>query len=59
MHVKFSMGTKHAVKGYGIVPFWMESGGTLRMQDLLRVIGLKRSVIPVLMIEKNGFDFMF
>jgi hypothetical protein len=28
MHVELGMGTKHAVKGSGTVPFWMESGGT-------------------------------
>jgi hypothetical protein len=37
MHVEFSMGTMHAVKGYKTVPFWIESGGTLRVQDVLWV----------------------
>jgi hypothetical protein len=37
MHVEFGMGTKHAVKGFGTMPFWMESGGTLRVQDVLWV----------------------
>jgi hypothetical protein len=31
MHVEFGMGIKHAVKGFGTVPFQMESGGTLRV----------------------------
>jgi hypothetical protein len=31
MHVELGMGTKHAVKGFGTVPFQMESGGTLRV----------------------------
>jgi hypothetical protein len=37
----------------------MESEGTLRVQDVLWVLELKRSVISVSMIENNGFDVAF
>ena len=54
--MELDIGTKHAVKGSGTVPFWMESGGTLRVSNVLWVPELKRSVLLVLVIEKKGFD---
>jgi hypothetical protein len=59
MHVELGMGTNHAVKGPRIVPFQMESGGVLRVMDVLWVLKLKRSVVSILMIEKKGFDILF
>jgi len=59
MHVEFGMVTKHAMKGYGTFPLQMESRGILRVQDVLWVPELKRSVILVSMIEKKGFDVAF
>ena len=37
VHVELGMGTKHAVKGSRTVPFIMESGGVLRVMDMLWV----------------------
>jgi hypothetical protein len=59
MHVEFGMGTMHALKGFGIVSFQMESGGTMRVHYVLWVPELKRSVISISMIEKKGFDVAF
>jgi hypothetical protein len=59
VHVELGMGTKHAVKGSGIVPFQMESGGMLRVMDVLWVPELRRSVLSVSTIEKKGFDVLF
>jgi hypothetical protein len=59
MHVELSMGTKHAMKGYGIVPFQLESRGTLRVMNVLWVPELNRSLISVSMIEKKVFDVAF
>jgi hypothetical protein len=38
------MGTKHAVQESGIVPLWMESGGTLRVTNVLWVPELRRHI---------------
>jgi hypothetical protein len=59
MHVELGMGTKHAVKGSGTISFQLESGGTLRVTNVLWVPELKRSVISVSVIEKKGFDVAF
>jgi hypothetical protein len=58
MYVELGMGTKHAVKGSGTVPFQMESGGVLRVTNVLWVPELRRSVLSVSTIEKKGFDCM-
>jgi hypothetical protein len=59
MHVELGMGTKHAVKGFGIVSFQMESRGALRVTNVLWVLELKRSVLSVSVIEKKGFEVAF
>jgi hypothetical protein len=59
VHVELGMGTKHAVKGSGTVPFQMESGGVLRVMNVLWVPELRRSVLSVSTIEKKGFDVLF
>jgi hypothetical protein len=59
VHVKLGMGTKNAVKGSEIVPFQMESGGLLRVMNVLWVPKLRRSVLLVSTIEDKGFDILF
>jgi hypothetical protein len=56
MHVELGVGTKHSLKGTGTIPFHMELGSLLRVMNVLWVPKLKRSVLSVSLIEKNGFD---
>jgi hypothetical protein len=58
VHVELGMGTKHAMKGSGIVPFRMESRGVLRVMNVLWVLEL-RSVLSVSTIENKRFDITF
>jgi hypothetical protein len=55
MHVEIGMGTKYIVMGYGIIPFWMESGGVLRVTYVIWVPKCKRSLLLISMVEKKGF----
>jgi hypothetical protein len=57
--MEFGIGTKHAVKGSGTMPFRMESKGVLKVTNVLWVPELKRSVHSVSSIEKKGFDILF
>jgi hypothetical protein len=59
MHMELGVGTNHAVKGSETVSFQMDSGGVLRVQNVLWVPELKRSVISVLVIEKKGYEVLF
>jgi hypothetical protein len=58
-YVELGVGTKHAVKGTGTVPFQMESRGVLRVMNALWVPELRRSVLSVSAIEKKRFDIAF
>jgi hypothetical protein len=53
------MGTKHALQGSGTMPFWIESGGILRVMNVLWVLELRRSLLSVSMIEKKGYEVLF
>jgi hypothetical protein len=45
MHVECSVDTKHAVKGVGTVLFQLESGGSLKVADVLYVPKLKMNLL--------------
>jgi hypothetical protein len=59
MNVEFDMGTKHEVKGYGRVSFYMDSRGILRVMNVIWVPKHRRSVLLVSRIEKKVFDVLF
>jgi hypothetical protein len=59
MHADLGVATKHAVKGSGTMPFQMESGGVLRVTNVLWVPELKSSVLSVSTIEKKGYEVLF
>jgi hypothetical protein len=59
VHVDLGVATKHAVKGSGTVPFQMESGGILRVTNVLWVPELRWSVLSVSAIEKKGYEVLF
>jgi hypothetical protein len=59
MYMELGMGTQHAMQGFGIVPFHMNSGGVLRVTYVLWVSELRRSMISVSMIEKKSCEVLF
>jgi hypothetical protein len=59
VHVDLGVATKHVVKGSGTMPFWMESGGVLRVKNVLWVPKLRWSVLSVSAIEKKGYEVLF
>jgi hypothetical protein len=59
VHVEVSVGTKHALKGTGTVPFQMGLGGVLRVMNVLWVQELRTCLLLVSAIEKKGLDVVF
>jgi hypothetical protein len=53
------MGTKHAVQGFDIVSFKLESRELLRVSNVLWVPEHRRSVLLVSKVEKNGYHILF
>jgi hypothetical protein len=59
LYVELGMGTKHVVQGCGTVSFQMESSGILQVTNVLWVPELRRSVLSILAIDKNGYEVLF
>jgi hypothetical protein len=59
VHVKLGMGTKNALNGSRTVLFRIESGGVLRVMDMLWVPKCRRSVLFDSTIGKKGFNVSF
>lgn len=59
MHVECSVDTKHAVKGVGTVLFQLESGGSLKVADVLYVPKLKMNLLSVSALEDKGYAVVF
>jgi hypothetical protein len=59
LHVRIGDQSQHAVKGVETVPFRMESGGVLRVQNVLWVPELKCNMLSVSSIEQMGFEVVF
>jgi hypothetical protein len=59
LYVELGMGTKNAMHEFGTMPFQMESGGILRVTNVLWVPEFKRSVLSVSAIEKKGYEVLF
>ena len=55
------LGDKSQLKilGSGVVPFKMETGHMMQVHDVLFVLGLRYNVLPILMMDKKGFEVLF
>ena len=47
------------IRGSGVVPFRMERGCMMRVEDVLFVPGLRYSVIFISIMERKGFEALF
>jgi hypothetical protein len=59
LHMVLGDKSQLEIRGSGVVPFRMETGHVMRVQDVLFVPGLRYSMISVSMIEKKGFEVLF
>jgi hypothetical protein len=54
LHVVCGVNTMHTVKGLGIVDFQLESGGSLKVAEVLHVPELKLNLLSVSFFEDGG-----
>jgi hypothetical protein len=59
VHVELGNDAKYAVKGVGTILFQLESSSSLEVKDVLYVLGLKKNLLAVLVMEDNGFVVEF
>ena len=55
LHMVLGDKSQLEIQGSCVVPFRMEIGRVIRVQDVLFVHGLRHSMISVSMIERKGF----
>ena len=60
-HEKLVLGddARYAVKGAGATSFQLDSSKTLRMRDVLLVLGMTSNLVAVSTLEDEGYDMIF
>ena len=59
LQVELGDNTKHAVKGVGTWSFYLDSGDSLHMKDVLFVLGLKNNLLSISTLEYRGYTVAF
>jgi hypothetical protein len=59
LQVELGDNTKYAFKGVGTTSLHLESGNSLRMSDMLYVLGLKKNLLYTSFMEDIGYAITF
>jgi hypothetical protein len=61
LKMKIEMGNdgRYSVTGIGTITFQMESGKPFQLKDVMHVLGLKKNLVSVVMLEDKGYDVVF
>ena len=59
MHVELGDGGRYNATGIGTITFQRESGKLILLQDVVHVLGLKKNLISVAMLEDKGYEVVF
>lgn len=59
LHMVLGDKSHKEIQGLEVVPFRMETGWVMRVQDVLFVLGLRCSMMSISMAEKKEFEVLF
>ena len=59
LHVELGENGRYSATGIGTITFQRESGKLILLQDVVHVLGLKKNLISVAMLEDKGNDVVF
>eukprot|EP00253_Pinus_taeda_P026191 PITA_26191 len=61
LQIRFEMGNdrKHCVSGRGTIMFQGEHGSPLTLSNVMYVLGLKKNLVSIAMLEDKGYDAVF
>ena len=59
MQIEMGDDGKYRVSGEGTVVFQREHGASLTLTDVKYVLGLKKNLLSVAMLEDKGYDVVF
>jgi hypothetical protein len=55
LHIQLGNNAKYLVKGQGTMQFQLDSGGSFDAQEVLYVLGLKKNLLPISIMEDKGY----
>ena len=59
MHIEMGDDGRYSATNIGIFTFQRESGSPLRLKDVMFVLGLKKNLVFVVVLEDSGYDVIF
>jgi len=59
IHVELGDDTKYAINGEGNIFFHLKSSGSFNVQDVLYVLGFRKTFLSILVMEEWGFFITF
>jgi len=59
MHIEMGDVGRYSVIGIGTVTFQRESASPLRLKDVMIVLGLKKNLVSIAILEDHGYDVIF
>src|SRR5271156_3560001 len=57
--VSLGDGYQYPIKGIGEASYKLDSGTPMKMKDILYVLGLKKNLLSISALDKNGFRVAF
>ena len=59
VHIEMGDDGRYSATGIGTISFERESGKPFILKDFMHVLGLKKNLISVAMLEDKGYDVVF
>jgi hypothetical protein len=59
MHIEMGDNGRYSVNGIGTITFQRELGKPFQLKDVMHVLGLKKNLFSVAMLEDKGYDVVF
>jgi hypothetical protein len=59
MHIEMGDDGRYSAIGIGTITFQRESGKPFQLKNVMHVLGLKKNLVSVAMLEDRGYDVVF
>ena len=59
MHIEMGDDGRYNATGIGTIKFSRHSGKPFQLKDVMHVLGLRKNLVSVTMLEDRGYDFVF
>lgn len=59
MHIEMGHYGRYSMTSISTITFQRESGSFLNLKDVMYVLGLKKNLVLVFMLEDSGYDVIF